>query len=568
MAKLKIVDDGSPRLRVYLRRSKSDEGHQQFSLDVQREGCRRFAVEDLPRRELIVSWSGREEYVDDDRAGDDFLGRTELRRLRNDVQPGDVVLCRDQSRLGRDALEVTLAIRELVRDRGARLLYYSSGQDVLFANAMDAATTFIGGVGHQMELEAIRSRTKEALRSRVRAGRIAGGRCYGYTLKREADGSGRGFTVAVVNEPEAEVVRRVFASYLAGQGLKRITARLNEDHVPSPSAGRRGTGSWSPGCVREILRRSRYRGFYVHGKVLRVRRGGKRVVTQGKPDQVLTVEVPSWRIVDDVTWFAVQSATTVRRRDVHSPGPAARYPLSGIGRCGFCGGSIGGARTTRGQDRAVPAYACLWHHNRGSAVCPVTIHQPMDEVDGALVDYLRRTVLTPAVLEGVVTEIRAEVARQVSAGATDAVPLRDELNRLRSEQKNLARAVATAGDDIPELVAELRLRNERIRRLEADLAAAKRTPSMVADVLAKAEEAAREKLAELGHALGSDMAGTREVFQALFPEGLTFRPAENLSRRVWAISGKASLDSLKLTSDPSGIRTRVHALKGRCPRPS
>jgi len=120
MANMQIVSAGRSTLRVYLRRSKADEGHQQFSLDVQREGCRRFVVEELPRREIVASWEGLVEYVDDDRAGDDFLGRTELRSMRNEVQPGDVVLCRDQSRLGRDALEVTLAIRELVRDSGAR----------------------------------------------------------------------------------------------------------------------------------------------------------------------------------------------------------------------------------------------------------------------------------------------------------------------------------------------------------------------------------------------------------------------------------------------------------------
>src|SRR6185503_532719 len=37
--------------------------------------------------------------------------------------------------------------------------------------------------------------------------------------------------------------------------------------------------------------------------------------------------------------------------------------------------------------------------------------------------------------------------------------------------------------------------------------------------------------------------------------GLTFRPAENAARRVWAISGTARLDSLKLSGDPSRIRT-------------
>jgi hypothetical protein len=33
----------------------------------------------------------------------------------------------------------------------------------------------------------------------------------------------------------------------------------------------------------------------------------------------------------------------------------------------------------------------------------------------------------------------------------------------------------------------------------------------------------------------------REVFQSLFPEGLTFRPATSTPRRVWAISGTARL---------------------------
>jgi DNA invertase Pin-like site-specific DNA recombinase len=86
--------------------------------------------------------------------------------------------------------------------------YYATVQEVLFANAIDQATTFIQGTGHQMELESIRSRTREALRSRVHAGRIAGGACYGYKLERKTDASGRRYTIAVVNEAEAVIVRR------------------------------------------------------------------------------------------------------------------------------------------------------------------------------------------------------------------------------------------------------------------------------------------------------------------------------------------------------------------------
>ena len=43
--------DNGPALHVYLRRSKAKQGHQQFSLDVQRDGSRQFVLNDLPRSE-------------------------------------------------------------------------------------------------------------------------------------------------------------------------------------------------------------------------------------------------------------------------------------------------------------------------------------------------------------------------------------------------------------------------------------------------------------------------------------------------------------------------------------
>jgi DNA invertase Pin-like site-specific DNA recombinase len=95
-------------LRFYLRRSRADEGHQQFSLDVQRRGCLHLAQEMQIDSEPI-------EYVDDGRAGDDFAGRAGLGRLMKETQRGDVVVARDQSRIGRDALEVTYAIRTLTK---------------------------------------------------------------------------------------------------------------------------------------------------------------------------------------------------------------------------------------------------------------------------------------------------------------------------------------------------------------------------------------------------------------------------------------------------------------------
>ena len=49
--------------RIYLRRSKNDEGKQQFSLDVQRNGCRTF----IEARQLGKA-NRAIEYIDDGKA--------------------------------------------------------------------------------------------------------------------------------------------------------------------------------------------------------------------------------------------------------------------------------------------------------------------------------------------------------------------------------------------------------------------------------------------------------------------------------------------------------------------
>ena len=551
--KAEAKDQHPVMLRNYLRRSKADEGHQMFSIDVQRDGCRRFTEDSLRHRGVTTAWADRIEYIDDDRAGDDFLGRTEFLRLLAEAGPGDIIVCRDQSRLGRDALEVTLAIRKLIQERRARLFYYASGQEVAFANAIDAATTFIGGVGHQMELEAIRGRTREALRMRVREGRIAGGRCYGYDLERLTDGAGRKYTVAKVNPVEAEIVQRIYQACLAGQGLKQTAIALNNEGIPSPRAGRRGTGSWAPSYVRTILVNPRYRGVYVHGRIQRVRRGGKRLTVAAPAKEVLQIEIPEWRIIDDVSWARVQEERRERCRNVNAPGPAARYALSGIGKCGHCGGSIGVTHTKRNQE-IIHAYACTWHRNRGNAVCPVSVAQPVAVVEQAMAGYVQSIVLSSEVLQQLMVEIRREIREQAAAASHDTAPLEDELRRLRAEQKKLAEAVAASAGEIPELVDAMRTRRERIAKLEADLAVAGRTPAMTDEIIAKVEALTRGKLERLHEALAGDSAGAREVYRELFPEGLSFTPVEGRPQR-WRISGRARLEPCKLARDPNGPAT-------------
>lgn len=524
------------KIRTYCRRSKNDEGKQQFSMEVQHAGCGEFIARmGFPSEDRI-------DYVDDGGASDNFLTRAGLRQIISESQRGDVIVCRDQSRLGRDAIEVTLVVRDLVRDRGCRLFYYVSGQEVQFANAIDQATTFIQGTGHQMELEAIRSRTREALRSRVRDARIAGGSCYGYRLERKSDGSGRKYTIALVNEAEAPIVQRIYDEYLAGRGLKQIAHGLNNEGVPAPSAGRRGSGSWAPGAVRTILLNARYRGIYLHGRIKKLRQGGTVCRVKADPREVIETEIPEWRIVDDVTWFAVHELFTARVQGVMpTVKSAAKYALTGIGHCASCGGAIAShrVRTFGGGDERMMAYGCSRHRDRGNAVCPVTVYQSKAEVEGALVEQLQTYVLGEQALAMVIGQVRAEIEAQLPKRHDDIAALEAELATLRTEQKRLAKAVALS-DDVPELVVELQQRSARIQNLQAQLIAARRTPAELASLVDRVEANVRANVARLRESL-ADQADLRQVFQSMFPSGLTFAPARTPdgSRQVWKISGEA-----------------------------
>jgi recombinase/recombinase-like zinc beta ribbon protein len=75
-----------------------------------------------------------------------------------------------------------------------------------------------------------------------------------------------------VDEPAAEVVRRIFAEYLGGLGDRAIANGLNRDGIPCPSARRpeqnthRLADGWQGSTIRSILENPRYTGYAVFGR--------------------------------------------------------------------------------------------------------------------------------------------------------------------------------------------------------------------------------------------------------------------------------------------------------------
>ncbi|MEP6865636.1 MAG: hypothetical protein ABJE66_33760 [Deltaproteobacteria bacterium] len=163
--------------------------------------------------------------------------------------------------------------------------------------------------------------------------------------------------------------------------------------------------------------------------------------------------------------------------------------------------------------------------------------------------------MSEGVLDLVLGEIRTEIAAQLPKNYADVAALEAELAQARTEQKRLAKAVAFA-DDVAELASELKKRNQLISSLDARIIAAKRTPDDVLALVTKIETSARERLRDLRTTL-ADRHDLRDVFLALFPDGLTFTAARTTdgARQVWRITRSASLHTVVGEHPPNRITT-------------
>lgn len=517
------------RAAIYVRVSTDEQAQ---SAEAQERDARRWCE--------AHGWSVVEVYRDVGVSGAEWDTRPEIARARRDVErrprPWDGLIVRDLDRIGRD-ISRTLMFVEVVLAHGARVFEYSTNAEAK-GDPQARAMLAMRGVFAEMERGMIAARVRGDHEDRARRGVVTGGTVYGYRNERRAEG-----VVRVIHPDEAAVVREIFERRARGDGIRTITQDLNARAVPSPHAGRRGTGSWAPSTVHGVLQRQLYRGVSEWGRVRKSYRLGTKIRTRQQGPE-LTTEVPALRIVDEDLWDRAHARDNAKRVDQGRPmlHGRAKYLLTGHLRCAACGGPVGVRRGRWGTD-TIPLYGCHWHRDRGDSVCAVASARPTTEVDRVVVEWISREVLSADVVRAVVAGVRREVEAMMSAevdhGAVDR--MRGELARIEGEAKRLAVAVAQGGD-LEMLVTELRQRQARARSLREEIArAAAPTAKVAALDWPRVEREALDRLGALTDLFARDLLGAREVLEALLPTPLSFEPVRLPGHRGarWLLTGAA-----------------------------
>lgn len=293
--------------------------------------------------------------------------------MRRDCADGlfDALVCYDLDRLTRQPRQLEDWI-DAAEGSGLALVTTNGEADL----TTDAGRLFarIKAAVARSEVERKSARHRAALKQHAYMGKAPHGiALYGYTT-----------TTGNLVPDEADVVRRIFKAFDAGESLRSITASLTRDGVPT----RKGR-PWNTRTVRDMLTNPRYAGWVVYRGEVATDDDGNRIKGQWEA------------LVTDEMFSVIGAKLSDPSRKTNRAGTHRRYIGSSLYVCDYCGGPI---RTTDAR------YVC---EQRGH------VYRVRRHVDEYVVDVIAERLSRPDF-----TELLAPVGE-------DMAPVIAESDRLR-----------------------------------------------------------------------------------------------------------------------------------------
>jgi DNA invertase Pin-like site-specific DNA recombinase len=426
---------------VYARKSNEQDGRDDDSKSVtqQVERAREYAVK--------RGWKFSEDniYIDDAVSGAEWAARHAWKRLKADIGraevagdvklPFHVLIVAAQSRIGRDSTRVPHEI-SLIEDTGVQIWSYLDDKRISVSTDGDEIMTVFSSIADSFQRKAASKFATDELRRRAQAGKVAGGKIYGYKNVRPHPGAA---VERVVDEEQAKVVRLVFDLIGDGWGYARVAKYLNDKKIPGPrtvgiaeQARLREAGepipvpTWGLSGVREVANRKLYlTGEYAYGSSKRGRKKSTKIRTKRAEADIIRVQRDDWKVISQDQWDRAHAridrdsarilrtgfgAGKARTQFVGKPegsGKGTVYLLSSMLSCGpripegatrphggmECGAPL--VVKSRGRSK-VRSYVCSAFRESGERVCTNNSAVPVEAIDRAVIASMKQTFSSEA----------------------------------------------------------------------------------------------------------------------------------------------------------------------------
>jgi len=386
----------SPKKKAAIYARYSSDMQKVTSIDGQLLLCRKVAA----RNGLDVVG----EFVDAAKSGLTEDTRDGYQRLLEGVrqQDFDVIIVEHFDRLSRDPATIQ-RLKQVLEFNRVELM----DQKGVYATATDISIASLYNTIYKPQLA---DKVRRGHDNAVTNGRIPGSYAYGYRPTPGSPGE------RMIDESEADIVRRIFIEYTSGRSTRDIAADLTHEGVPSPGATRHknkaGRTTWNHQCItggrhgRGIIGNELYIGeihWNVRSTILNPETQ-KKQKRRNPEERHIIVKNAKLRIVPQALWDRAQKVRS--ERAIHMFGPTGKprrrpvvprnneHPLAGVLRCGACNGQMRIAQSSRNGG---PRAACANAHQRST--CEHTRSFDMDVLLKDLAEKMEVRLLSPKAIE-------------------------------------------------------------------------------------------------------------------------------------------------------------------------
>ena len=420
---------------IYVRVSTEEQANKDLSIPAQQARCVAFCQ--------AQGWDVYDCYIDDGYSAKN-LDRPAVKRLLRDAENkkfGAVVVFK-LDRISRKQKDILTLLEDIFEplDIGFKSV----------TQAFDTTTPFgkaaLGmlAVFAQLEREQTIERVNEAIKEAARQGRFLGGPIpFGY----EYDKLTKTFTI---NEPQAEIVRWIYETYIQGEyGFEYIAELLSERCIKPPGSAKR----WARSTVRQMLKNSFLAGFIEYdGKLF-----------PGKHPAIITLDQ-----------YHTAAALQGRRTNSTIAPPAL---LSGLIYCAECGAKVRHKKvyqsyTYRETNKSTQTYYVCYSRDKISKAyivdpnCPNGYHRA-DIVEDWVIHQLHQYSLNEKMLQKLAKELLARGnCHETETKLTAAKKEMGGLQRKLSKWYDAFEKDVISADDLFERIRDLR---ERKKMLEEEI---------------------------------------------------------------------------------------------------
>ena len=243
------------------------------------------------------------EYVDtytDIGSGRSLNSRPGFRRLMADCEAGriDLIFTKSISRFGRNCVDFLIVLRRL-KELGVDVYFQNEG--IFLSNESSELILSLHAALAQAESENKSTDIRWGIRkSATNPDSPAFSRpCFGYVRNEDKK--------LVINDPEAETVRKIFSWYEQGWSIVRIKKELESSRIPSP----RGKRRWAVRTISDMLSNEKYAGDSAYGKTTMAEYPSMKQV-RNDHDQVSRSENHHPAIIDQSLFDRVQELRLLR----------------------------------------------------------------------------------------------------------------------------------------------------------------------------------------------------------------------------------------------------------------